>query len=481
MEWTNESNINPLVLSAEYAVRGPVVARAQELQERLNQGDKTLAFKKIISCNIGNPQSLGQAPLTFMRQVLALCTCPSLIETCDFPEDVKLRAREYLASTSGGVGAYTETEGLTLVRKQISEFISKRDGGYPSDPKRIMLTTGASDGIKRAIQLLIRSSSDGILIPCPQYPLYSCQITLCSGQIIYYPLEEARNWSISATTLEKALEAAKAKGISVRAVTVINPGNPTGSVLNYDDITDIVRFAAKHKLVILADEVYQANVYPAGKEFFSFKRVLCDLQAKDAVTFQDVQLFSFHSTSKGLLGECGLRGGYMESVGFDNATYAQVKKLGAAVLSSNTIGQIACGLMVKPPKLGDPSYPLFVKERDAVFNSLKRRAEKVFDCLNKIPGYSCQTIQGAMYAFPRVTIPPRFIEEAGKRKCSPDELYCMELLAATGIVCVPGSGFGQEEGTWHLRLAILPPEEDIDSVVSLISDFHLRLSTQWGN
>ena len=169
----------------------------------------------------------------------------------------------------------------------------------------------------------------------------------------------------------------------------------------------------------------------------------------------------------------------MESVGFDDATYGLVKKLGAAVLSSNTLGQVACGLMVKPPREGDESYPLYISEVTGIFESLKRRAEKVNLSLNKVNGYHCERIDGAMYAFPRFNIPARAIEAANELNQQADEFYCMQLVDQTGIVCVPGSGFGQEAGTFHMRLTILPPEEDIESVVQMIASFHTEFSAKW--
>merc|ERR550537_630367 len=109
----------------------------------------------------------------------------------------------------------------------------------------------------------------------------------------------------------------------------------------------IVGFAKDRGVVILADEVYQENVYAAGKSFHSFKKVLRDLQKEDS-SYAGVQLISFHSTSKGLLGECGQRGGYMEFVGFSARTLA-IFTVAATSLSSNTMGQVFCGLMVTPP------------------------------------------------------------------------------------------------------------------------------------
>ena len=169
----------------------------------------------------------------------------------------------------------------------------------------------------------------------------------------------------------------------------------------------------------------------------------------------------------------------MELVGFDTDTYALIKKVGAAALSSNTLGQITCGLMVNPPMPGQPSYAQYQQEKTTIFESLKRRAEKVTSCLNKVPGYVCQRIEGAMYAFPRFNIPDKAVDFAKQRGTQPDEMYCIELLEATGIVCVPGSGFGQQEGTYHMRLTILPPEADIDSVVARIATFHDAFCKRW--
>ena len=465
--------LNSLVRDAQYAVRGPVVARAAQLSESIKKADeKRPPFDKIIPCNIGNPHALGQKPITFLRQVLAACMCPSLLEISS--SDVALRAQEYLKGTSGGVGAYTETEGLALVRKQVADFINKRDG-FISDPGRIMLTGGASEGIKRIIQAIVRDSSDGIMIPSPQYPLYSCQITLCGGKIVYYPLEEKRRWGIDLSAVQEEYLAASDSGINLRAIVVINPGNPTGNLLSYEDIVSVIKFAAKNNMLIMADEVYQANVYREGAKFLSFKKVLSELKRDHPAEFDDLQLVSFHSTSKGLHGECGLRGGYMELVGFDDQTYAEIKKLGASSLSSTSVGQIACGIMVTPPQIGDPSYDLFISETSEQSASLKRRAVKMFDRLNAIPGFSCQPIDGAMYAFPQILLPEGFVNEAVEKHMAADEWYCMRLVEETGIVCVPGSGFGQEIGTNHIRITILPSEKDLDNVLDRLADFHCNI------
>ena len=292
------TDLGKAVLDAEYAVRGPIVARAAELEK---QG------REIIYCNIGNPQSLGQRPLTWNRQILALCEYPALMELAPgaFPPDVIEAARAVLAGTKFGLGAYSESRGVRFIREAVAEFILERDH-IGVDPDAIFLTDGASKGVQTALRLLISGPGDGIMIPIPQYPLYSATITLYEGRMVPYYLDEANGWKLSRPMLEAALAQAKAEGTHVKAICVINPGNPTGAVLDEANIEMIIDFAKVHGLTILADEVYQENIYLPADEFVSFAKVLHQSEATD------VSLFSFHSCSKGFLGECGVRGGYFE-------------------------------------------------------------------------------------------------------------------------------------------------------------------------
>jgi len=229
----------------------------------------------------------------------------------------------------------------------------------------------------------------------------------------------------------------------------------------------VVRFCAEHDLVLIADEVYQENVYDDALPFHSFKKVLMEMSPPP-----DVQLVSLHSTSKGFLGECGLRGGYFELVGFDPDVQAQLLKLVSIGLCSNTLGQIATGLMVRPPATGEPSHATYVGEREAILSSMKRRASKLVDGLNSLDGVTCNAPQGAMYAFPQITLPPKAVDAAKAAGKVPDTFYALALLEETGIVVVPGSGFGQKQGTWHFRTTFLPPEAEMDAVVERMGNFH---------
>lgn len=442
-------DISEAVCQTKYAVRGAIVARAQELER---QG------RDIIYCNIGNPQALQQRPLTWVRQVLALCEYPELLAICaqaNIPSDAADTARRVVENSKHGLGAYTDSKGMSFVREAVARFIEARDQSS-ADPEHIYLTDGASKGVQTVLRLLIAAPADGIMIPIPQYPLYSASITLLGGRQVPYFLDEGSGWKLKREELEQSLQRSRQEGTRVRAIAVINPGNPTGSVLDEKNIAMVVDFAREHGLAILADEVYQENIYLPGDRFVSFARVLQQRKAAD------VSLFSFHSCSKGLLGECGHRGGYFECRNVCSEVLAEITKLQSISLCANTVGQVVTYLMVCPPQPGAPSHQTYERERTGILKSLGERAKILADGLNKIPGIKCQPVAGAMYAFPQITLP------SGKG----DDDYCLALLEKTGICLVPGSGFGQAAGTAHFRTTILPPLEKIESVVQRIGEFH---------
>ena len=450
-------DVSHAVRETQYAVRGAIVARASELER---QG------RRIIYCNIGNPQSLGQNPLTFVRQVLALAEYPELLAgpaAEAFPEDARAAARLALRESPHGLGAYTESKGYGFVRRAVADFIHERDG-IATDPEHVFLTDGASKGVQSVLRLLVDGPADGVMIPIPQYPLYSASITLLSGTQVSYYLDEKREWSLSREALETAHAEAVARGVRVRAIAVINPGNPTGAVLDEANVEMVLDFARRHSLSVLADEVYQENVYRPGDRFVSFASVL----VRRGIL--DVPLWSFHSVSKGFLGECGHRGGYLECRNVPADVMGEVEKLQSVALCANSVGQLVTWIMVRPPRPGDPSFPLFDRERRAVLDSLRARAARLEKGLNAIPGIQCNALTGAMYAFPRITLPPG----------TTDAQYCLALLEETGICVVPGSGFGQLPGTWHFRTTILPPEDEIDQVIQRLGAFHARFAKAHG-
>jgi len=261
---------------------------------------------------------------------------------------------------------------------------------------------------------------------------------------------------MSRAALERAVADADARGVRPRAIVVINPGNPTGGVLDATDLEMVLAFAQEHGLTVLADEVYQDNVWRERDRFVSFAKVL------ERTGLRDVSLFSFHSVSKGYLGECGHRGGYMECRNVPGAVQDEVTKLQSIALCANSVGQIVTYLLVTPPRPGGPSYPLYERERREILDALRRKAAIVGKGLDAVEGIRCNEVTGAMYAFPRIELPPGVT----------DFDYCLALLEATGICVVDGTGFGQLPGTAHFRTTILPPLDEIETVVRRIAEFH---------
>jgi aspartate/methionine/tyrosine aminotransferase len=396
-----------------------------------------------------------------------------------FPADALTRAMKIIHA-GGSTGAYSESQGRLHVRENVVAFIKNRDGhvndnGYTTT-EDIFLTDGASAGVQACLNVLLRNEKDGIMIPIPQYPLYSATIPLLGGSPIPYYLNEETNWGLDIDELKKSIVLARAKGITPRGIVVINPGNPTGSCLSEKNIEDIIKFAHEENILIMADEVYQENVYGKNK-FLSFKKKLYEMpQIRD-----QVELISFHSTSKGLFGECGKRGGYFELTNIDSDVKSLMYKLQSVTLCPNITGQLTLDVLVAPPKPTDPSYLQYNTERQAIYDSLKKRASLVVDKLNSLPEISCQTAEGALYAFPKINIPSRAIQQAKAEGLEADMFYCLKLLDETGLCVVPGSGFGQREGQHHFRTTFLPSEDHLQEVLASYETFHKKFLNSYSD
>jgi len=475
-------SINPRVLVAKYEVRGAVTIRANELEKQLDDAKKKgvpsgLPFDYVTYCNIGNPQKLKQKPLTFIRQVCSLMEYPELIEKAPqaFAPDAIARAKRLL-DAGFLTGTYVFSKGHSLIRQDVADFITARDG-VPCDPDTIYCTDGASAAVRQMLDLLIRQDEKiGIMTPTPQYPLYASLLCLYNGVQCGYPLNEETGWSLSPADLERTYEEAAAKGVQVRGLVVINPNNPTGQVLSVECMQEVIRFCVKHRVILFADEVYQENMYEDGAKFISFRKVAHDMG--DDI-WKRIEIASFHSVSKGFLGECGHRGGYVQLDNFLPEVHAMLYKMLSIALCCNTVGQIVLDCMVNPPKPGDASYELYQKEKNDIIQSLKRRAGKLSAAINSLEGFTCSKPSGAMYLFPSVALPAKAIEAAKAKDMPPDTFYSLALLEATGICVVPGSGFGQREGTYHFRITFLPPEDQIDSVVESIKKFHAEFVAKY--
>merc|ERR1712209_255356 len=466
-------NLNPCIKTMEYAVRGPLVIRAVEIEKELQSGVKK-PFDSVIKANIGDAHAMGNLPVTFLRQVLAIVSYPELLNSAEFPEDAKDRARAILGGCKGGsAGSYSDSPGVEIIRRHVAEYIEKRDGGVPADWQNIILCAGASEGIRAVMKLLTNPNGGdgekrpGVMIPIPQYPLYSASLAEYNMHQIGYYLNEDKNWSLDLSEIERAYNAAEAE-CAPRAIVIINPGNPTGNVLSRANIEAVVKFAEEKKLFVFADEVYQDNVYADGCKFHSFKKVMSEMGAP----YNTMELASFLSCSKGYMGECGIRGGYAEVVNMDPDVKAMLLKSISAKLCPTVIGQACMDVVVNPPKPGEPSYETFMAQKSEILKGLAEKAQLIADTFNSMDGFTCNVVQGAMYAFPKLHLPQKAIEKAKEQGQSPDVFYAFQLLENTGICIIPGSGFGQRPGSYHFRTTILPQKDALVSMLGRMKAFH---------
>ncbi|MAE71226.1 MAG: aminotransferase class I/II [Gemmatimonadetes bacterium] len=467
--------VNQNIVELEYAVRGPIPQRAAELAR---------AGRRTIPCNIGNPQALGQSPITFYRQVLSFLEAPTAlarerrfrgafdanssaflgVDESDFVDPWVIEyCEKMLGHLGSGIGAYTDSNGPAFIREAVAGFIDRRDGadsgsGVPADPDSIFLTNGASEAVRFIIDLLISDAADGIMIPIPQYPLYSATIKKAGGAQVEYHPDEEKGWTLDRAILDDAICRARDRSITVKAIVIINPANPTGAILPAEGALEVVDFAEENRLAIIADEVYQDNLY--GAEFVSFAKL---------VGKRDIPLFSLHSTSKGFHGECGRRGGYVEIRNPIDIEGADVRlrdlffKQASVALCSNTTGQALTYIMVTPPPEGSPPHGRYQREKETILSALQDKATMIREAFEEMREVECFGRTGAMYLFPRLGRLP-----GGKT----DFDYCMALLEETGLCTVNGSGFGQRPGTHHLRIAFLPPKEMLDQVLPDWIAFH---------
>ena len=364
------------------------------------------------------------------------------------------------------MGSYTHSAGIPFVRESVAKFIEKRDQCGPANPNHIYLTNGGSHGVDSFFTLMISGYKDGVLIPIPVYPLYSALLDLQGGSSLGYELgSQDDKWVVDLKEIERNVENARNQGINPRCLVVINPGNPTGQVLNYENMKAIVEYCHEQGIVIIADEVYQDNIYEEGAKFNSFRKVAIE-------SGKDLEVISVHSLSKGYHGECGIRGGYVELLNVAQPVQDQFLKLLSISLCSNTVGQLAVELMVNPPAPADESYSQYMREKTGILESLKRKSKLVYEGLNSMRNIRTNKVEGAMYAFPEIKFSPQAVKAATEAKMAVDLFYSIQLLEKTGIMVVPGSGFGQHEGTWHFRTTILPSEDAMASVIQKFNEFN---------
>ena len=378
-----------------YAIRN-IVVEAQRVEA---------AGIRVRYLNVGNPPAFGFQPPQHMIEAV-------------------------VRAMRDGANGYGPSPGIAPARDAVAAEYSSR--GWPMTADRVLVTAGTSEAIDLALSALVDVDGE-VLVPLPTYPLYTAVLAKLGARAIFYRTDPAHDWVPDLDHLKSVVTKA------ARAIVVIDPNNPTGAMYPAAIRRELLAFADRHGLVVLADEVYGDLGY-AGP--------LAPLGSQDP----DGAVISFSSLSKGYVAP-GWRTGWLavgRSPRLDDVL-AALRKLSDGRLCSTVPMQHA----VAAALTGDRSH------QDAFRAALKARADVTSQMLQAIPGVTCTTPSAAFYVMPTVALPP------GRT----DEDYVLALLRATGVLCVYGSGFGMAPGDGFLRIVVLASPEELRQVYGLMAAF----------
>jgi alanine-synthesizing transaminase len=329
-----------------------------------------------------------------------------------------------------GFNGYVPSPGIPAAREAVAADWSRQ--GFPATADRVLITAGTSEGIELALTALV-DPGDAVLVPMPTYPLYTAVLAKIGAEASYYRKDPSNGWQPDLDHIESLITS------RTRVLVVIDPNNPTGAVYSHATRRGLIELAERHGLVLLADEVYGDLAY-AGP-----------VKPMGSLA-PDAPILSFSSLSKAYVAP-GWRAGWMvvgRTPRLDDVL-AAIKKLADGRLCSNGPSQYA----IEPALLGDRSH------QDSFRAALRARADVTVRALNAIPGMSCAAASGAFYAMPKVALRPG----------DTDERYILELLRATGVLCVYGSGFGMPAGDGFFRVVFLASPPELETIYSTIDTF----------
>jgi len=325
---------------------------------------------------------------------------------------------------------YSPSSGIKQATDAIAKEAEKKGIKNVQD---IFVTTGASEAIDICLTALV-NNGENVLTPTPGYPLYTAiQSKLQTMENPYY-LDESNGWQPDIDDIKSKINS------KTRAIILINPNNPTGSNNSPETLKKIIDLAIEHNLVIFADEIYD-KLLMDGKKHTSI-----------ASLNSEVPMITFGGLSKNYMVP-GFRIGWGIASGNKSVLKEYIEainKILRARLCANHPAQYG----IAPSLLGDQAHLDIAKQK------LTRRRNLTVEMINAIPGISCVAPEGAFYAFPRI------------ENISNDNHWTSELIKETGVVVVPGSGFGQVPGTNHFRIVFLPPENILDKAYKAIAQFH---------
>lgn len=393
-----------------YDIRGPVLKAANAMEE---QGHR------IIKLNIGNPAPFGfEAPQEILSDVIS--NLPNAVGYCD-------------------------SKGLFAARKAIVHYYQTR-GLLGVDVGDIYIGNGVSELIVMAMQALL-NNGDEILVPAPDYPLWTAAVTLAGGTAEHYLCDEARNWAPDLADMERKITP------NTRGIVVINPNNPTGAVYSRESLDGIVALARKHNLVLFADEIYDKILYDDAEH-------ICL-----ATLAPELLTITFNGLSKSYR-VAGFRSGWLMVSGNKGSAKDYIEGLDM-LASMRLCANVQAQFAIQTALGGYQSINDLIRPGGRLYE----QRELAWKMLNDIPGVSCVKPMGALYLFPKL--------DPAVYPVTDDQAFILEFLQEEKVLLVQGTGFNWPHPD-HFRVVFLPHREELVEAITRLSRFLARWRQRHG-
>jgi alanine-synthesizing transaminase len=384
-----------------YDIRGPVLEKARQMEEEGH---------KIIKLNIGNLAAFG----------------------FDAPDEIV----QDMIRNMGNASGYTDSKGLFAARKSVMHYTQQKNvQGVTIDD--IYLGNGASELIVMSMNALL-DAGDDVLVPSPDYPLWTAAVSLSGGKPVHYVCDEQAGWQPDIDDIKKKINA------NTRAIVVINPNNPTGALYTDDVLREIVELARRHQLIVFADEIYDKVLYDGATH------------TSIASMADDVLFITFNGLSKNYR-SCGYRAGWMVVSGEKKHATDYIE--GLNMLASMRLCANAPGQYAIQTALGGYQS---INDLVGPNGRLTRQRDLAHRLLTAIPGVTCVKPKSALYMFPRL--------DPALYPITDDQDFAYQLLAEERVLIVQGTGFNCPSPD-HFRVVFLPNTDDLTESMERIARF----------
>ncbi|KLU18872.1 aminotransferase [Proteus mirabilis] len=384
-----------------YDIRGPVLQEAKRLEEEGN---------KVLKLNIGNP-----APFGF-----------------EAPDEILVDVIRNLPSSQG----YSDSKGLFSARKAIMQHYQARDM-RDITVEDIYIGNGVSELIVQAMQALL-NNGDEMLVPAPDYPLWTAAVSLSGGNAVHYMCDEQQGWFPDLDDIRSKITK------NTRGIVIINPNNPTGAVYSKDILMEIVEIARQHNLIIFADEIYDKILYDDAQHH------------SIAAMAPDLLTVTFNGLSK-TYRVAGFRQGWMVLNGPKKHAKSYIEGLNM-LASMRLCANVPMQHAIQTALGGYQSISEFILPGGRLYEQRNR----AWELINQIPGVSCVKPMGALYMFPKIDLNRYSIKD--------DQKMILDLLLQEKVLLVQGTAFNWPYPD-HFRIVTLPREDDLDMAIQKFGRF----------